>query len=178
MKRIVIIGTSCSGKTTLAKQIQNQLQIKHIELDELHWKPSWVERENDEFKNLVAKEAVAENWVIDGNYSVVRDILWSRATAIIWLNYSFPLVLYRAVFRSLRRSLRKEVIFAGNVESFKRSFLSRESIIFWVIKTHSIKKEKYKKLLYSDVVKDKKIIELHSQAEADQFLQNLALRNK
>jgi len=40
MKRIVIIGTSCSGKTTLAKTIALKLNIKHIELDKLHWKPN------------------------------------------------------------------------------------------------------------------------------------------
>ena len=143
MNRIVIIGTSCSGKTTLAKKIQVILNVTHIELDALHWKPNWVEREDNEFKSLVEKAVKNKNWVIDGNYSIVRDILWSRATTIIWLNYSFPLVLYRSISRSFKRSATKEVIFSGNVESFKRSFLSKESIILWVIKTHALKKKKY-----------------------------------
>jgi adenylate kinase family enzyme len=51
MNRIVIIGTSCSGKTTLATTIKEILNITHIELDVLYWKPNWIERSNNEFKS-------------------------------------------------------------------------------------------------------------------------------
>ena len=173
MKRIVIIGTSCSGKTTLAKTIALKLNIKHIELDKLHWKPNWVERETDDFKSLVVEEIKEETWVTDGNYSVLRDVLWSRSTTIIWLNYSFSKVLYRAITRSFRRSLTKEVIFSENTESFKRSFFSRESIIVWVIKTHRSKYKKYSEVLYNGSMSEKNIIELKSQSETNNYISSL-----
>lgn len=37
--RVVIIGTSCSGKTTLAGTLAAALATPHIELDALHWLP-------------------------------------------------------------------------------------------------------------------------------------------
>lgn len=149
MQRIVIIGTSCSGKTTLAKVISSRLNIKHIELDQLYWKPNWIERETEEFKKLVAEEIKTESWVVDGNYSNIREALWSRSTAIIWLNYSFATVVYRAISRSFIRSVTKKVVFAGNKESFKRSFFSKESITLWVINTHQKNREKYSRVLYN-----------------------------
>ncbi len=173
MERIVIIGTSCSGKTTLAKELSAILGFHHIELDELYWKPKWVEREGEEFKALVAESAAKDNWVADGNYSVVRDILWSRATTIIWLNYSFPVVLYRAISRSFKRSASKQILFSENRETFKRAFFSKESIILWVIKTHNIKKKRYSAILYNGSFVGMHVIELGSQFETDVFIDKL-----
>ena len=173
MQRIVIIGTSCSGKTTLAKTISSRLNIKHIELDELYWKPNWIERESEEFKNLVVEEIKRESWVADGNYSVIREVLWSRSTTLIWLNYSFITVLYRAISRSFKRSVTKEIIFAKNKESFKRSFFSKESIIWWVIKTHRKKRGKYSEVLYNDSFFLQQVIELKSQLETEDFIKKL-----
>ncbi len=123
--RIVVVGSSCCGKTTFAKRLAEPLQIPHIELDALHWGPNWQPRPLDEFRRLVA-EAIASpsalapgsarglsaeqvevacteriQWLIDGNYSPVRDLFWPQATQVIWLNYSFPTVMRRAVGRSL-----------------------------------------------------------------------------
>ncbi len=173
MQRIVIIGTSCSGKTTLAKTISSKLNIRHIELDEIHWKPNWKERETEEFKSLVVEEINEEKWIVDGNYSAIQEILWSRSTTIIWLNYSFTTVLYRAISRSFKRALTKEVIFAENIESFKRSFFSKESIILWVINTHRKRREKYSNVLYNGSLSLKRVIELHSQPETDEFIRSL-----
>ncbi|ASC70268.1 Shikimate kinase [Halomicronema hongdechloris C2206] len=59
LKRIVAIGSSCSGKSTLARRLSTRLGLKHIELDELHWQPNWQERDDNEFRSLVAT-AVAD----------------------------------------------------------------------------------------------------------------------
>ncbi len=173
MKRVVIIGSSCSGKSTFAKQLADKLAVTHIELDQLHWLPDWVERPDPEFRGLVDKASAAERWVIDGNYSVARDIFWPRATTIIWLNHSFPLVLYRAVTRSIHRSSTKKPLFAGNIETFRHSFFSRESIILWVLKTFHTKRARYVNLLASDELRGINIIELSGQKQVDAFLDNV-----
>jgi adenylate kinase family enzyme len=150
MKRIVLIGTSCSGKSHLGKILARKYQVPHIELDDLYWLPDWRERPDKEFISLV-KDRVAQNeWVIDGNYSVVRDLVWPKATTIIWLNYSLHLVLIRAIKRSFLRAAKKERLFADNVETFKQSFFSRDSIILWALKTHRSNKEQYSVLLKSE----------------------------
>ena len=88
LRRVVVVGSSCSGKTTLAKRIADDLGIQHIELDAIHWMPNWVERPPEELRKLTAAAVAQDRWVIDGNYLVVRDIVWERATTVIWLDYS------------------------------------------------------------------------------------------
>lgn len=87
-QRVVVIGTSGSGKTYLAARLAAALGYPHIELDTLHWLPDWQERSLEDFRTRVTAAAAGETWVADGNYSKVRDILWRRATSLVWLNYS------------------------------------------------------------------------------------------
>lgn len=95
MTRYVVVGTSGSGKTTLARQIALRLEIPHIELDALHWQPGWVGATPEAMRKRVETAIAAPAWVLDGNYSKVRDVVWQRATHLIWLDYSFPLVFWR-----------------------------------------------------------------------------------
>jgi adenylate kinase family enzyme len=39
--RILVVGSSCSGKTTFARALAGILGRPHIELDALHWGPNW-----------------------------------------------------------------------------------------------------------------------------------------
>lgn len=179
MERIIVIGSSCSGKSSFAQTLAQKKQITHIELDQLHWLPNWQERPDAEFRELV-KAAITpatagddHSWIIDGNYSVTRDITWPRATQIIWLNHSFPLVLYRAITRSIHRAYTKKPLFAGNIESFKQTFFSRDSIIWWVIRTFHKKRRSYQTLLEEQADKGVSVVELKGQGQVDEFLRVL-----
>ena len=76
IERVVVVGTSCSGKTTLARQLSRVLDLPHVELDAIHWKLGWRERPVEEVLRMAVEAAAAERWVMDGNYSAVRDIVW------------------------------------------------------------------------------------------------------
>ncbi|NQY64279.1 MAG: adenylate kinase [Alteromonadaceae bacterium] len=173
MKKIVIIGTSCSGKSTLAVKLSKILKFDHIELDELHWLPNWQEREDTEFCRLVDSKTSGDSWVVSGNYSASRDILWDKADTIIWLNYPFTLIFYRALVRCFVRASTRQKLFAGNVETFRHSFLSKESILLWVLKTYHANKRKYLKLLNSGMTKNKQVFIFKKQNQLDQYLSNL-----
>jgi adenylate kinase family enzyme len=173
MCRIVVIGSSCSGKSTFSKSVAFKKEIEYIELDQLHWLPDWVERADDEFRTLVNEAVLADSWIVDGNYSVARDIIWPRATEIIWLNHSFSLVLYRSFSRSIKRAVTKEKLFAGNVESFKQTFFSRDSIILWVLKTYHQKRKNYSKILKVVEKKGVKVIEFKNQSQVDDYLKSI-----
>jgi adenylate kinase family enzyme len=86
LERVIIIGTSCCGKTTFSRRRAEMLKQTHIELDVLHLGPHWVARPADEFRRLVQDAVACERWVVDGNYSTVRDVIWPEATVAIWLN--------------------------------------------------------------------------------------------
>jgi adenylate kinase family enzyme len=174
--RIVVVGTSGSGKTTLARQIAQILSIPHIELDALHWEPNWVQADLALFRQRTQEAIQGESWTLDGNYSKVRDLVWSRATTLIWLDYSFPLVMWRIISRTLRRSLRREELWNGNRESFRMGFLSRESIIVWSFTTYHRYRRQYPKLFARPEHSHLTIIRHISPKETEAWLAGIGRR--
>ncbi len=72
-------------------------------------------------------------WVVDGNYSVVRDVVWAKADAVVWFDLPYVTVLARVVRRTVRRSLTREELWNGNREPFSNlwSLDPKKSIIAW-----------------------------------------------
>ena len=171
LQRTVVIGTSGSGKTTLARTLAGILSVDHIELDALHWRPGWTPAPREELRALVSEAVAAERWVLDGNYRAVRDIVWPRATGIVWLNYSFALVFSRVLTRTLRRALRREILFAGNRESLRKSFLSRDSILWWVITTYQRRRREYPVLFTRPEYAHLSVIIHRTPADTERFLE-------
>jgi adenylate kinase family enzyme len=150
------------------------LGVPHIELDAVHWLPNWQPRPTDEFRRLVAEAVAGESWVMDGNYSsTARDIVWDRATTLIWLNYPFRVVFWRALRRTVLRVANQEELYSGNRETFRQSFLSRESIILWAITTYHRRRREYRRILDEGVFPHLRVIELRSPAEAEALAASL-----
>ena len=170
---MIIVGTSCSGKTTLARELSRILRVPCIELDAIHWKPAWQPRPAEEFRQMVSEVVEGERWVIDGNYSRVRDVVWARGTTIIWLNYPFRVVLWRALCRSVKRAATQEELFSGNRESFRKSFFSRESIILWVISSYRRLRRNYRRILDNGDHPHLRVIELRSPGQAENLIASI-----
>jgi len=173
LKRIVVVGSSCSGKTTLARRLAGLLNLKHVELDAIHWGPNWSAAETEPFRRDVSRSLDDGNWVVDGNYSQVQDITWGRATTLIWLNYPFLTVFGRGLSRTIRRAFSKEPLFSGNQESFRQSFLSRNSILWWIIISHRRRCRLYRSLLDSGTYPNLSVIEFTRPRETDAFVDSL-----
>jgi adenylate kinase family enzyme len=125
-RKIAIIGTTCAGKTTLAHSLSKCCKQPHIELDAIYWGPNWTPNPPEQFYHRVSKIVKSEGWIIDGNYRSVRDIVWSQADTLIWLDYPLPLILWRQLVRGLRRSLAREELWNGNLETLRTQFFSRD----------------------------------------------------
>lgn len=108
--RLVVVGTTSSGKSTLAKRIAGKLGYDFIELDALHWEPNWTEAPLEVFRQRVETATQAPAWVVAGNYHVVRDIVWSRAEAVIWLDYPFWRVFWQLTRRTFLRWWTQELL--------------------------------------------------------------------
>lgn len=173
LDRVVVVGTSGSGKTTFARTFAARTGCTHIELDAVHWLPDWQERPKEETREIISKAAAGERWVTDGNYGRLRDILWKRATAVVWLNYSFPQTFGRVLRRTVTRAWTKEELFSGNRESFRQSFLSRNSILLWVFQTYWKHRKEYRQILDSVEYAPIRALEFRHPREADAFLANL-----
>jgi adenylate kinase family enzyme len=169
--RTVVVGTTGSGKSTLASRLAAAIGVRHVELDVLFWQPGWQSRRPEDFAEHVRREVRRDAWVIDGNYSSVRSIIWERATAIVWLNYAFSLTFVRLLRRTLTRLVTREEICNGNRESFVGIFLSRQSLLLWAIRSHPRYRREYPLALkrYPDV----RLHEFRRPSETEAFLSRL-----
>ncbi len=172
-QRIVVVGSSCSGKTTFAHKLAQALGLAPIELDAIYWKPNWCQRPLEEFRALVEKAIAGESWIVDGNYSKVRDLIWKRATHVIWLNLPFFLVLGRVLHRTVRRILLREELFSGNRETWRVAFFQRDSIIWWLITTYHRRRREYRAFFDRNRGTYLTCIEFRTQSQADAFLHSL-----
>ena len=177
MLRVAVVGTSGAGKTTFARRLAQITDGVHVELDAIHWQPNWVELPTEELRELVSQAVAQERWVIDGNYGKVRDLIWRRATHVIWLNYPFLTVFTRVLFRTVRRLITREVLFAGNRESFRGTFLSRDSILWWTLTTYDRRRRQYRALFDQRDMPHLTMIELRNQRQADRLLASLQTRS-
>ena len=134
--RIVVIGTSGAGKTTMARSIAQALGRTHVEFDSYRHGPNWTETPDDEFRAQLSEALRGDEWVADGNYSVARDVVWPRATMLVWLDYPINVVMWRLFWRTMRRGIFRQRLWNGNRESLWQHLFSRQSLFLWVLQTH------------------------------------------
>ena len=148
MERINVIGTSGSGKSTFSRRLANKLNYPYLEMDKLFWKPNWVEASNEEFFNKLTEAISQSTWVLDGNYTKTQSIKWASVDTIIWIDYTFARTLFQAIKRALIRSITRQEFWegTGNIETFKKSFFSRDSIILWTLTTFKKNRIRYQAL--------------------------------
>lgn len=147
-KRIRILGTSGAGKTTLARQLAERLDVPHIELDALHWNPGWQMADPEEFAQRIETATAGDAWVMDGNYtgSSVRAVPWYRVDTLIFLDYSLPVILRRVIVRTFMRAATRAELWNGNRERWRDAF-SRDSIILWALTTHRRRRRDFRGVL-------------------------------
>ncbi|KAG8795927.1 hypothetical protein FRC16_009888 [Serendipita sp. 398] len=148
--RIVVHGNSGTGKTTLSNSLGQILGVPVFHLDEIHWRPNWVEATSEEMKTELTKlveqaEVTRSGWIVDGNYeSKTGGMMDGYATDIIWLDPPFWEYFPRSLWRTFRRLLRLDKPCApGCQETFKECFFSSNSIILWVITNHRKARRRY-----------------------------------
>ena len=175
MKRINIIGTSGSGKSTIGKRLAAKLGYPYFQMDALFWKPNWTESNDEEFFKAVAEVTANPTWVLDGNYTRTQHIKWENIDTIIWVDYSFPRTFYQALKRAITRIIESEELWkgTGNTESFKKTFMSRDSILIWTIKTYKNNKVRYEAMMHSEEFQHINFVRLQSPKAAEAFISKL-----
>ena len=174
-KRIIIVGTTSSGKSTLAEALARRLDLNFIELDALHWEPNWQEAPIEVFRERVEKATQAEDWVVAGNYGSVRDLTWSKAEVIIWLDYSLWLIFWQLTIRTFTRWWKQEHLWGTNYENLCMHFKlwSEESLFHWLFKTYWRRKREIPELLSLPEHQHLKSIHFKSPNETNEWLTKL-----
>jgi adenylate kinase family enzyme len=171
-RRILVLGSTGAGKTMLALRVSAALGVPHVELDALHWGPHWTKR--DTFEAEAAAWIARDAWVIDGGYGDITRAAWPRAELVVWLDLPFVRVFFNQFRRSFRRIVGREEIFGGNRETFRGYFLSRNSLLLWLVRTHRAKGRFYSQLAgqHPEVA----LLRLRSHRAADAWLATLESR--
>lgn len=102
MNRILVIGSAGAGKSTLSRQLSEQLNLPIVHLDRHYWQPNWVPTPDEAWDRFVIEAAEREQWIMDGNYSRTLDLRLQRADTVIFLDMSRWLCMYRIVERRIK----------------------------------------------------------------------------
>ncbi len=134
-RRVLVAGTSGSGKTTVAALIGTALRVPRIELDGLYHGPDWTQRPS--FETEVHRFTAGPAWVTEWQYSLVREHLAERADLLVWLDLPRHRVIRQVAKRTLVRRLGRRKLWSGNVEQpLWRIFTDPDHIVRWAWRTH------------------------------------------
>ena len=169
-RRVLVAGLSGSGKSTLAARIATALDLPYVEIDALHHGAGWVPR--PEFLDDVRALAAREAWVTEFQYADARPILQVRADLLVLLEPPFPVVLSRLTRRTLRRRIRREELWNGNVEPPLHTFFTdRDHVVRYMVRTRS----KYRHLVPEALAGNPDLVgvRLRSRTEVEAWLARL-----
>ncbi|UOE93245.1 DNA topology modulation protein [Alkalihalobacillus sp. LMS39] len=166
MKKVAVIGSAGSGKSTFARKLAKRLNADVIHLDTLFWKPGWVESSMEELQVKQEPYLQRERWVIEGNYSRTWHRRFEEADTIIFLDMPRYLCMYRVIKRYVTyKNKTRPDMSEGCPEKLDFEFLK----FVW----HYPKERRKKALdviaLYSS---SKQTMVFRKRKEIDQFLSN------
>lgn len=146
VQRVLVAGASGSGKTTLAARIAQATGSPHTEIDGLYWRAGWTA--NESFIEEVEQLAAGDAWVTEFQYRQVLPILAGRADLLVWLRPSRAVVLGRVVHRTVRRRIRRELLWGVNIERPLRTILTdRDHIIRYSMRSFRMTEERIREAL-------------------------------
>ena len=176
-RRVVIHGATGSGKTTLSRRLADLLGVPVIELDAIRHARGWDSVEWGEMRAILTQrlDTSAEGWLCEGNYSQVRDIYLASADSMVWLNLPWRVSFWRLFWRTVSRAWSKEPLYheGGPRESWRLTFTSRKSILWWSISNHRNHVRNTRQSL-ADFPNQSRVFVLHSQPEVDAFVDAVA----
>ncbi|MET9604207.1 AAA family ATPase [Streptomyces sp. NPDC006512] len=172
MKRILVTGISGAGKTTMARALAARLGLPFHEMDTLRYAgPGWAP--NPGLHEELAAIAAGPRWVLDSvGPAGGRDPLWTRADTVVWLDYPRSVVMPRVLRRSVRRTLTRERIFGGNVESLADWFTA-DHPVRWAWSRHAARRAEIDGLTRDPRFAPLRTLRFRAPRQADRWLRTL-----
>lgn len=171
MQRVLVYGVTGSGKSTLAHRVAERLQLPYVEVDELTWEPGWVPVPDEAQRMRITAVCAGDSWVLDHAYGKWLDVPLARADLVVGLDLPRWVSLSRLVRRTLGRMIRRTEICNGNVETFRESFLRRDSILLWHFKSFARKRARIRRWATDPAFPA--LVVLRSAAEVERWVASL-----
>jgi adenylate kinase family enzyme len=179
MKRICVIGTSGSGKTTVARELAARLGLTYIDNDAIIWRARWTPTPKADVYAEMEAATRGDRWVFDGNLGPDASdaLVVARCDALVWLDLPRWRVHGQILRRSVRRAWTGEPQAHGNRETW-RTLLGRNSIVLWSIRTYARRKRQYGAMFADPAFADRRRVRLRSRREVDAFLGDVVHRER
>jgi energy-coupling factor transporter ATP-binding protein EcfA2 len=147
-ERILILGRTGSGKTTLARALAGALEVPHVELDSLYFGPDFSTTPLPLLRERTSAAIAGDRWVTDGNKRAVRDLVWPRADTVVWLDYPLAVSLWRLARRARRRtaSIRAQAAEAHDATAVPRQLLAAANGVLTALRSHAGQRREYLRL--------------------------------
>ena len=103
IKKISIIGNSCSGKTTVARQLAKVFSLPLHHSDSIQYLPGLKWREPSETRRILSEISQHEEWIIDGLGPLkILEERMQRADLVVVLRPSLPTLYWRFFKRQIK----------------------------------------------------------------------------
>jgi energy-coupling factor transporter ATP-binding protein EcfA2 len=171
-ERILILGRTGSGKTTLARELAAALQVPHVELDSLYFAPDLSTAPLAVLRERTTAAIAGDRWVTDGNKRSVRDLVWPRADTVIWLDYPFVVSLWRLAKRARRRTstIRAQATETGRTGVLYKQLLLASRGVLTALRSHAGQRREYPRLFADPANQHLAVVRLRSPRAARRWL--------
>jgi energy-coupling factor transporter ATP-binding protein EcfA2 len=170
--RILILGRTGSGKTTLARELAAALHVPHVELDSLYFGPEFSTAPLPVLRERTSAAIAGDSWVTDGNKRAVRDLVWPRADTIVWLDYPLGVSLWRLVKRARRRTsvLKAQAAGTGGERGLSRQLFAAAKGVLTALRSHTGQRREYPRLFAEPANQHLAVVRLRSPRAARAWL--------
>jgi energy-coupling factor transporter ATP-binding protein EcfA2 len=171
-ERILILGRTGSGKTTLARELAAALELPHVELDSLYFEPDFSTAPLPVLRERTKAAIAGDRWVTDGNKSAVRDLVWPRAETVIWLDYPLGVSLWRLAKRARRRAgaLKAHAAETGGASGLPRQVFAAARGVLTALGSHAGQRRRYPRMFREPANQHLAVVRLRSPRATRRWL--------
>jgi hypothetical protein len=175
-RRILVLGRTGSGKTTLARALAEALHVPHVELDGLYFGPDLSTVPLEVLRQRTREAVAADEWVTDGNKRAVRDLVWPRADTVVWLDFSLGVSLRRLAKRAVRRTstLSAHAADSGQRARLPVQLLTAAKGVLTALRSHRGQRTEYPRMFAEPANQHLAVVRLRSPRATRQWVDRVA----